>query len=91
MKPYFSLGKLLKKGREAKGVTQAEVARRYNYQTAQFISNWERGQSFPPIRILKDLCSYYGLDLEVAKKKLRLLRIAQIDKELKQIDEGKLI
>lgn len=90
MAPYLRLGKMFAKARKANDITQAQVAERYGYQTAQFISNWERGQSFPPIKIFKDLCKYYGIDLELAKKKLRLLRIAQIEKELNQIDQGKL-
>jgi transcriptional regulator with XRE-family HTH domain len=44
-----TLGETIRRWREARGISQAEVARLMGYGTSQFISNWERGVSYPPI------------------------------------------
>lgn len=46
------VGRFLKQSREKVGMTQQELARRLSYSTAQFISNWERGVSLPPLDLL---------------------------------------
>ncbi len=43
------LGSFLKNAREKAGLTQQEVAQRLSYTSAQFVSNWERGVSSPPL------------------------------------------
>lgn len=78
-------GKMLQKAREKAGLTQADVAKTFNYSTAQFISNWERGISYPPYHILRKLCSMYQIDVEVAKKKLRLIEIENINNRIDSI------
>jgi len=58
------LGIYLKEMRLNAGLSQGEVAKRLNYKTAQFISNWERGLSEPPITTLKKLSELYHVDIE---------------------------
>lgn len=48
-----------KNARERQGLTQADVAKVLGYDTAQFISNWERGQSYPPIKATRKLSKLY--------------------------------
>ena len=48
-------GNFFKKKRIASGVTQQEIADSLGYTTPQFISNWERGVSHPPIKKFKSL------------------------------------
>lgn len=55
MKPYKSTGKLLKKYREASGLSQAELSKKLKYASPQFVSNWERHLSAPPDRALKNI------------------------------------
>lgn len=50
----------LREKRMSAGLTQWDVARRLNYSTAQFVSNWERGVSLPPMEALPNLASLYG-------------------------------
>mgnify|MGYP003874816653 FL=1 len=38
------------------GLTQDELARKLSYSSAQFVSNWERGISLPPLDIMAKLC-----------------------------------
>lgn len=51
------IGDYLKKKREKKQLTQWDVARTLDYTTAQFVSNWERGVSLPPLETLPKLAS----------------------------------
>ena len=60
---YKTLGALLWKAREAKGLDQADVARQLGLRQ-QAISTWERGASRPRLSQLPQLCGL--LDLEPA-------------------------
>ncbi len=50
-----TVGKFLRERRIKAGLTQMDVASRLEYSTAQFISNWERGISMPPLDTLPKL------------------------------------
>ncbi|MBV2169420.1 MAG: helix-turn-helix domain-containing protein [Bdellovibrio sp.] len=58
-------GDFLRNCREAQGLSQRDVANELGYNTAQFISNWERGVSQPPIPTLKKLAKIYKIDADV--------------------------
>lgn len=49
--------------RKEKGLTQAELAERFNYSD-KAISRWERGDTLPEIDVLFDLCLFYGITLD---------------------------
>ena len=49
------VGTFLKVAREKAGLTQYEIAQRLHYSTPQFVSNWERGISLPPLDVLPRL------------------------------------
>lgn len=55
------LSDLLKKKRISAGLSQRDVADKLGYTTPQFISNWERGVSYPPINALKILGAMYKI------------------------------
>ena len=59
MKDVKDLSKFLRQSRENAGLTQMDVASRLNYSSAQFISNWERGLSSPPMKTLNVLAQMY--------------------------------
>lgn len=50
-----TVGKFLRERRIKAGLTQMDVASQLEYSTAQFISNWERGISMPPLDTLPKL------------------------------------
>lgn len=58
------LAEFLKNRRIQKGLTQSAVAEKLGYTTSQFISNWERGISSPPMKTLKKLSKMYGVSPE---------------------------
>lgn len=65
-----SLADFLKAAREKANVSQRQVADELGYQSAQFISNWERGISYPPMKTLKRLGELYSVSSESLYKVL---------------------
>jgi transcriptional regulator with XRE-family HTH domain len=57
----MNLGKELRDMRLALNLTQRDVSTALGYTTAQFISNWERNVSQPPVEALKILAKLYGV------------------------------
>jgi transcriptional regulator with XRE-family HTH domain len=55
------VGRFLKAGRERSGLTQQDLAARLSYTSAQFISNWERGLSLPPLDVLPKIATILRL------------------------------
>lgn len=58
------LAEFLKNKRLNAGLSQRDVADKLGYSTPQFISNWERGVSHPPISALKKLGDLYKVSAE---------------------------
>lgn len=52
-------GPSLKKMREKANLTQWDVAHACSFSTAQFVSNWERNVSRPPIDLVPKLASLF--------------------------------
>ncbi|MBO9666171.1 MAG: helix-turn-helix transcriptional regulator [Bdellovibrio sp.] len=46
------------------GLTQDDVAKALKYSTGQFISNWERGISAPPVQNIRQLARLYNSNAE---------------------------
>ena len=64
-----SLTGYLKKCREKRGLSQKEVSVLLGYSSPQFISNWERGESDPPVKVLAKLAKIYRIpDSELLAK-----------------------
>lgn len=64
MKQKNVLAEFLKQKRVTAGLSQRDVADKLGYSTPQFISNWERGVSHPPISALKKLGELYKVSAE---------------------------
>lgn len=58
----------LKSKRETAKLSQKQVAEELGYSSPQFVSNWERGQSTPPIHTIKKLSKIYGFDIKEFQK-----------------------
>ncbi len=59
-----SFGKILKEKRERTGISQADVAKKLGYSSPQFISNWERNLSTPPVTSLRTLAQLYKMSAD---------------------------
>lgn len=57
------VGKNIKKAREAKGISQEQLAERLNV-TRQAVSNWERGKTEPDIQMLQQLSEVLEVSVE---------------------------
>ena len=55
------LAEYLKKSRENNGLSQTFVSSKLGYSSPQFVSNWERGLSHPPLKSLKKIAKLYKL------------------------------
>jgi transcriptional regulator with XRE-family HTH domain len=64
LKKKVTLADFMKQKRVAAGLSQGDVADKLGYTTPQFISNWERGVSRPPINVLKKLGDLYKISSE---------------------------
>ena len=58
----MKLGEFLKLKRENVSLSQGDVAKKLKYTSPQFISNWERGVSCPPIKVLKQISTLYKVN-----------------------------
>lgn len=77
------LGKMIKIARLNKGLTQTELATYMGYETPQFISNWERGLSGPPLESLRKICDFIGLKKQLVFKELLELYTKKLERALK--------
>jgi transcriptional regulator with XRE-family HTH domain len=69
--PYSAdFGLYLKNKRVAKNYSQAELAAALQYDTAQVVSNWERGIQAPPFEKLLVLCKILNIPKKDILKKL---------------------
>jgi transcriptional regulator with XRE-family HTH domain len=78
------LAELLKKKRLAAHISQKTVAEKLGYTTAQFISNWERGVSQPPVQVLKKIADLYKTSAEELFEALLLTTIQKVKADLKR-------
>ena len=49
--------------RKASGLTQLELAEKFNFSDKS-ISKWERGEGFPDVFVLKSLADFYGITVD---------------------------
>lgn len=59
-KMFENIGEFLRSKREAKKLSQTDVAQSLKVKP-QFVSNWERGMSSPPTRLLKQIMKLFGI------------------------------
>lgn len=78
------LAEFLKNKRTLSGLSQKDVATELGYSTSQFISNWERGISQPPLAILRRLAQLYKINAEEMFSVLLQTTVAQVERDLKK-------
>lgn len=59
---------MLKRYRKQAGFTQAELAKKLGYKSAQFVSNWERGVSALPVDKFKAFSKHTGCPISFLVK-----------------------
>ncbi len=85
-----SFGAFLSKKREKAGLSQEHVALKLGYNSGQFVSNWERGASFPPLEKLPELASLLKIPIEEIIRVLTFQTKAFLQTELQSPKKTKL-
>lgn len=75
-------GSFLKRERVRAGLSQGDVSRKLGYTTPQYVSNWERGVSYPPYETLKVVASMYKTDIKVVYHLLAETRAEEVRQEI---------
>ena len=57
------IGKNLSELRKRHGLTQLELAEKFNY-TDRAVSKWENGDTLPDVEVLYNLCEFYGVTID---------------------------
>lgn len=83
-----SLSQFLKQTREKSDLSQRQVADELGYQSAQFISNWERGVSSPPLKTLKRLGDLYKVQAETLYQIMLQDTLRRVEADLEQAFYG---
>ncbi|MNJ94612.1 HTH-type transcriptional regulator ImmR [compost metagenome] len=78
------LSDFLKEKRLAANLTQAEVAHKMGYSSPQFVSNWERGVSNPPVETLKELAKLYNASIDDIYEILLKSSIEEVERNLRK-------
>jgi transcriptional regulator with XRE-family HTH domain len=78
------LADFLKSARTSAGLSQKEVAVVLGYKSSQFVSNWERGLSSPPIGTLRHLCGIYKTDEREVFEIIRDIAIKKLETDLER-------
>ncbi len=79
-----SLAVFLKDKRIVAGLSQKDVALKLGYSTSQFISNWERGISQPPLATLRKIAELYKVSADEMFIVLLKSTISQVEIDLKK-------
>ena len=79
---------ILKEARQKKALTQSEIAKHLGYNTPQFVSNWERGLSAPPIESLNQISEILELDVSQVRNYVFNFRANKIAEKVFQ-DQNK--
>ncbi len=75
------IGKFLKELRKQKGLTQEQIAEKFNV-SSRTISRWENGHNMPDLDILIEISDYYEVDLREILNGER--KSGDMDKEMKE-------
>lgn len=78
------LAELLAEKRIAANLTQKEVAEQLGYETAQYVSNWERGISQPPVQSLKKIAYLYRTSAQELFETFLLNTVHKTQNDLKR-------
>ncbi|MBC7714686.1 MAG: helix-turn-helix transcriptional regulator [Rhizobacter sp.] len=79
-----TLGSFIKENRLEKNYSQAELAAALGYSSPQFISDWERGVSSPPLKKLPELANELDVKMEKLFDLLLELATTQLTTNLKE-------
>lgn len=89
MKEKKILADFLRQKRIESGHSQMDVAKKLGYTSPQFVSNWERGLSSPPIHTLRKLTEFYKIPPDILFDVTLKTMISQATVDLRKKFYGK--
>lgn len=89
MKENKLLADFLRDKRIESGHSQMDIAKKLGYTSAQFVSNWERGLSSPPIHTLRRLSELYSVPPDMLFDITLQTMITQVTVDLRKKFYGK--
>lgn len=89
MKAASPFAKFLKQRREQSGLSQKVVSEKLGYTTPQFVSNWERGISTPPVQTIKKIAELYKIPVDEIFNLLLQETLQQVTYDMKRKFYGK--
>lgn len=84
MREKKTFGQILKAKRIAANLSQATVAEHFGYSTPQFISNWERNVSMPPIELLRNIAHLYGVSADEMFELALKQKVEEVVKDMRR-------
>lgn len=83
MNARSKLANTLKTARINANVTQKQLAKSLGWGTAQYVSNFERGISAPPVKDIPKICSIINIDPKIIYRLLCDVQVERIQKKFK--------
>jgi transcriptional regulator with XRE-family HTH domain len=83
-KNFTTLSQYLQENRIKAGFTQKDISKKLGYTSPQFISNWERGVSQPPLNVIHKLIKLYGINQDELFEILLNQTVTDITVELRE-------
>jgi transcriptional regulator with XRE-family HTH domain len=84
-----TLGSYLQEKRASVGLSQSDVADLFGYSTPQFISNWERGVSDPPVTAFKKLAQIYKASADELFEIFLANKVQDVTRDLRRRFNGR--
>lgn len=78
-------GNFMKNLRKKANLSQNDVAVEMGYSSPQFISNWERGVSTPPLSSVKTISKLYKTSAVDIFKALKVLELQAVEKKFAKL------
>jgi len=79
----INFGEVLRELRTNAGISQGRVAQVLGYKSAQFVSNWERGLSEPPIETLATLAELFQISSDSILETYIWFRLQELERDIR--------
>ena len=83
-KNTITLPEFLQQSRANAGFTQKDISKKLGYTSPQFISNWERGVSQPPLNVIHKLIKLYSINRDELFDVLLNQTVTDVTRDLRE-------
>jgi transcriptional regulator with XRE-family HTH domain len=79
-----ALANFLRESRISQDISQLSIAKKLGYSSAQFVSNWERGLSAPPLSCVVKLAKLLKVSEHTLFEKIVEMNIEKVEHDLRR-------